>query len=180
MKKTLVILGIFLLLMIPTAALAETEAATPAPAAVTATPAPSARPRTTLTPEQKALREEISASRQQLKTLQTQANTLSQENKSLGLQVKAGLQAVKAGTKTPTSPERIAELVQTLKQLRESMQTTEGQVRQNMQAARASTFAKDFAAAKTLIDQAISVLESRIALKQQVNDALKELLPLLG
>lgn len=179
MKKTLVLIGALLLLMIPTVALAETEA-TPTPAPATSTPAPSAQPRTTLTPEQKALREELAASRQTLKTLQTQANTLSQENKTLGQQVKTGLQAVKAGTKTPTSPERIAELLQTLKQLRASIQATEGQVKQNVQAARTSIAAKDFAAAKTSIDQAISVLESRIALKQQVNTALKELVALLG
>ena len=179
MKKTLVVIGALLLLMIPTVALAETEA-TPTPAPATSTPAPSAQPRTTLTPEQKALRDEIAASRQTLKTLQTQANTLSQENKTLGQQVKTGLQAVKAGTKTPTSPERIAELLQTLKQLRASIQATEGQVKQNVQAARTSIAAKDFAAAKTSIDQAISVLESRIALKQQVNTALKELVATLG
>ena len=179
MKKTLVVIGALLLLMIPTVALAETEA-TPTPAPATSTPAPSAQPRTTLTPEQKALRDEIAASRQTLKTLQTQANTLSQENKTLGQQVKTGLQAVKAGTKTPTSPERIAELLQTLKQLRASIQATDGQVKQNVQAARTSIAAKDFAAAKTSIDQAISVLESRIALKQQVNTALKELVALLG
>jgi len=179
MKKTLALIGALLLLMIPTVALAETEA-TPTPAPATSTPAPSAQPRTTLTPEQKALRDEIAASRQTLKTLQTQANALSQENKTLGQQVKTGLQAVKAGTKTPTSPERIAELLQTLKQLRASIQATDGQVKQNVQAARTSVAAKDFAAAKTSIDQAISVLESRIVLKQQVNTALKELVALLG
>jgi len=180
MKKTLVLLGALLLLLIPTVALAEAETATPTPAPATSTPAPSARPRTTLTPEEKALREEVSASRQTLKTLQTQANALTQENKALGLQVKTGLLAVKAGTKTPTSPERIAELTQTLKQLKDSIQATEGQVRQNMLAARTSILAKDFAAAKTSLDQAISVLESRITLKQQVNTALKELVTLLG
>ena len=176
MKKLLVLIGTFLLLLIPTVALAEGETPTPA----TSTPAPSARPRTTLTPEEKALREEIAADRQTLKTLQTQANALTQENKTLGGQVRTGLQAVKAGTKTPASPERISELLQTLKQLRESIETTQGQVRVNVQAARTSIAARDFAAAKTSLDQAISVLESRIALKQQVNAALKELAGLLG
>jgi len=179
MKKTLVLLGALLLLTIPTVALAETEA-TPTPAPATSTPAPSAQPRATLTPEEKALREDIATSRQTLKTLQTQANALTQENKTLGQQVKTGLQAVKAGTKTPTSPERIAELLQTLKELRASIQATDGQVKQSMQAARTSITARDFAAAKTSIDQAISVLESRIAMKQQVNTALKELVTLLG
>jgi uncharacterized phage infection (PIP) family protein YhgE len=177
MKKTLLTLGLLLMLVLPTAALAEGEAATPTPAA---TPAPSARPRATLTPEEKALREEIATSRQTLKTLRTQAETLSQENKTLGQQVKTGLQAVKAGTKTPTSPERIAELLPTLKQLRDSIKATEGQVREDMQAARASIAAKDFTAAKASIDEAITVLESRIALKQQVNATLKELVGLLG
>lgn len=180
MKKTLILLGALLLLLIPTVALAEGETATPTPTPATSTPAPSTSPRTTLTPEEKALREEAAASRQTLKTLQTQANALSQENKTLGGQVRVGLQAVKAGTKTPTSPERIAELVQMLKQLRESIKATDGQVRVNVQAARASITAKDFTAAKTSLDQAISVLESRIALKQQVNTALKELVSLLG
>lgn len=180
MKKTLVILGALLLLMIPTVALAEAEDTTPIPAPVTSTPAPTARPRTTLTPEEKALREEIAADRQTLKSLRTQASTLSQENKTLGQQVKTGLQAVKAGTKTPTSPERIEVLLQTLKGLKESIQATEGQVKENTQAARTSIAAKDFAAAKTSVDQAIAVLESRIALKQQVNTALKELVTLLG
>jgi hypothetical protein len=180
MKKTLVLLGALLLFMIPTVALAEAETTpTPAPAA-TATSAPQARPRTTLTPEEKTLREELAASRQNLKTLQTQANTLSQENKTLRQQVKTGLQAVKAGTKTPTSPERIEELLQTLKGLKETKQTTEGQVKENMQTARASIAAKDFAAAKTSIDKAITILESRIAIKQQINTALKEQVMLLG
>jgi len=180
MKKTLVLIGALLLLLIPTIAFAEGETATPTPAPATSTPAPSAQPRTTLTPEQKALRDAFTVSRQTLKTLQTQANTLSQENKTLGQQVRTGLQAVKAGTKTPTSPERIAELLQTLKQLRESIKATDGQVREHVQAARTSVAAKDFAAAKASIDEAISVLESRIALKQQVNTALKELVSLLG
>jgi hypothetical protein len=179
MKKALALIGALLLLLIPTVAFAETEA-TPTPASATSTPAPSARPRTTLTPEQKALREEFASARQTLKTLQTQANALSQENKTLGAQVRTGLQAVKAGTKTPASPERIAELLKTLKQLRESIKATDGQVRASMQAARTSIAAKDFAAAKTSVDQAISVMESRIALKQQVNTALKELVALLG
>jgi phage shock protein A len=90
------------------------------------------------------------------------------------------LQAVKAGTKTITSPDRVKELLQTLKQLRDSIKATEGQVRQSMQSARTSALAKDFAAAKTSVEQAISVVESRIALKQQVNTALKELVTLLG
>ena len=180
MKKTLVLIGALLLLLIPAIALAEGETATPTPAPATSTPAPSASPRTTLSPEEKALREEIAADRQTLRTLQSQANALSQENKTLGGQVRTGLQAVKAGTKTPTSPERIAELLQTLKQLRESISATEGQVRSNVQAARTSIAAKDFAAAKTSLDQAVSVLESRIALKQQVNTALQELVGLLG
>jgi len=179
MKKTLVLLGALLLLMIPTVALAEAET-TPTPVPATATPAPQARPRTTLTPEEKTLREELAASRQNLKTLQTQANTLSQENKTLRQQVKTGLQAVKAGTKTPTSPERIEELLQTLKGLKETKQMSEGQVKENMQAARTSIAAKDFAAAKTSIDKAITILESRIAIKQQINTALKELVTLLG
>ena len=177
MKKTLLLLGTLLMLMVPTIALAEGEQATPT---ATATPAPSAKPRATLTPEEKALRDEMAASRQTLRTLQTQANALTQENKTLGLQVKTGLQAVKAGTKTPSSPERIAELIASLKQIRESIKATDGQVKQQMQAAHASIVAKDFAAAKTSIDGAITVLESRIALKQQVNTALKELAGLLG
>jgi flagellar hook-associated protein FlgK len=161
-------------------ALAEAEEATSTPTTATSTPAPSTPPRTTLTPEEKALRGEIAAGRQTLKTLHTQANTLSQENKTLNQQVRTGLKAVKAGTKTPTSTERIAELVQTLDQLRESINATDGQVKQNMQDAHTSIAAKDFAAAKTSVDQAISVLESRIALKQKVNTALKELVTLLG
>ena len=180
MKKTLVLIGALLLLLIPTVALAAGETDAPTPTPVTATPAPSARPKTTLTPEQKTLREEIKTDRQTLKTLHTQANTLTQENKTLSQQVKTGLQAVKAGTKTPTSPERIAELQQTLKQLRDLIQGSNGQVKQNMQSVRASITAKDFAAAKTSLDQAISVLEARIALKQQVNTALTELIGLLG
>ena len=180
MKKTLVLFGALLLLLIPTVALAEAEDATPTPATATSTPAPSARPKTTLTPEEKALREEIAARRQTLKTLHTQANALTRENKTLGQQVRTGLQAVKAGTKTPTSPERIAELQQTLEQLRESIKATEGQVRENVQAAHTSIAAKDFATAKTSLNQAISVLESRITLKQQVNTTLKELISLLG
>ena len=180
MKKTLVLVGALMLLLIPTVALAETGDATPTPVPATTTPAPSARPRTTLTPEQKALREEIAADRQTLKTLQTQANALSQENKTLGVQVKTALQAVKAGTKTPTSPERIEQLLQTLKQQRDSIKATDGQVRSNMLAARSSIAVKDFAAAKTSLDKAISVLESRIAIKQQVNATLKELVSLLG
>ena len=95
MKKALALFGALLLLLIPTVAFAETEA-TPTPVPATSTPAPSAQPRTTLTPEQKALREELAAARQTLKTLQTQANALSQENKTLGAQVRTGLQAVKA------------------------------------------------------------------------------------
>ncbi|MDP3448226.1 MAG: hypothetical protein Q8S22_09240 [Eubacteriales bacterium] len=180
MKKTLVFLGALLLLMIPTVALAETEGTTPTPAPATTTLAPTVRPRTMLTPEEQALRAEIAEGRQTLKTLQAQATALSQENKALGQQVKAGLQAVKTGTNTPALPERIAELLETLKQLRASMEATSGQVRQSMQASRASIAAKDFAAAKTSVNQAISVLESRIALKQQVNTALKELVALLG
>lgn len=180
MKKTMVLLGALLLLMIPTVALAEAETTIPTPAPTTSTPAPKARPRTTLTPEEKTLREEVAASRQTLKTLQTQANTLTQENKTLSQQVKTGLQAVKAGTKTPTSPERIEELLQTLKGLKESIQATDGQVKENMQAERTSIATKDFAAAKTSVDKAIAILESRIALKQQVNTALKELVTLLG
>lgn len=179
MKKALALFGALLLLLIPTVAFAESEA-TPTPVPATSTPAPSARPRATLTPEQKALREELAAARQTLKNLQTQANALSQENKTLGAQVRAGLQAVKAGTKTPTSPERIAELLKTLKQLRESIKATDGQVRTSMQAARASIAAKDFAAAKTSVEQAISLMETRVSLKQQVNTALKELVSLLG
>lgn len=179
MKKTLLLLGLLLMLMVPTIALAEGEEATATPTA-TATPAPTAKPRATLTPEEKALRDEMTASRQTLRTLQTQANALTQENKTLGAQVKAGLQAVKAGTKTPSSPERIEELLATLKQLRESIKATDGQVKEKMQAARTSIAARDFAAAKASIDGAITVLESRIALKQQVNTALKELVGLLG
>ena len=169
-----------MLLLIPTAALAEAADATPTPAPATATPAPSTRPRATLSPEEKTLREEIAAERQTLKTLQTQANALSQENKTLGVQVKTALQAVKAGTKTPSSPERIAQLLQTLKEQRDSIKATDGQVRSNTLAARSSIVARDFAAAKTSLDQAISVLQSRIAIKQQVNATLKELLSLLG
>ena len=180
MKKTLFLLGALMLLLIPTVALAEEGDATPTPTPATATPAPSARPKATLSPEQKALREEIAADRQTLKTLQAQANALSQENKTLGVQAKTALLAVKAGTKTPTSPERIAQLLQTLKQQRESIKATDGQVRANTQAAHTSITARDFSAAKTSLDQAISVLESRIALKQQVNATLKELAILLG
>ncbi len=187
MKKTLVLISAMLLLLIPTVAFAEAEDVTPTPAPATATPTPAAatpvpstRPKTTLTPEQKALREEIVTDRQSLKTLQTQANTLAQENKNLGQQVRTSLQAVKAGTKPPTSPERIAELLQTLKDLRDSIKATDGQVRENVQSARTSITAKDFAAAKTSLDQAITVLESRIALKQQVNTTLRELVSLLG
>ena len=180
MKKTLFLIGALMLLLIPTAALAETTDATPTPTPATATPAPSAQPKTTLSPEEKALRDEIAADRQTLKTLQTQANALSQENKTLGVQAKTALLAVKAGTKTPTSPERIAQLLQTLKQLKDSIKATDGQVRSNMLASRSSILAKDFAAAKTSLDQAISVLEARIAIKQQVNATLKELVSLLG
>ena len=72
------------------------------------------------------------------------------------------------------------ELLQTLKQLRESIKATQGQVRQLMLSARASLAAKDFTAAKTAVEQSTTVLESRIALKQQVNTALKELVTLLG
>ena len=180
MKKTLLWIGALILLLIPTVALAEAGDATPTPVPATATPAPSARPRATMSPEEKALREEIAADRQTLKTLQTQANALSQENKTLGAQVKTALQAVKAGTKTPTSPERIVQLLQTLKQQRDSIKATDGQVRSSMLAARSSIAARDFAAAKTSLDQAISVLEARIAIKQQVNATLKELLALLG
>ena len=176
MKKTLALLGLLLMLMLPTVALAEGEAATPTPA----TPTTSARTKPALTPEEKALREGIAASRQTLKTLRTQANTLTQENKALGLQVKTGLKAVKDGTKTPTSPERIAELIPQLKAIRDSIKATEGQVREHMQSARASIAAKDFTAAKASIDEAIKVEESRIALKQQVNATLKELVGLLG
>jgi len=179
MKKTLLLLGILLMLMVPTVALAEGEQSTATPTAQ-ATPAPTAKPRTTLTPEEKTLRAEMVTSRQALRTLQTQANALTQENKTLGAQVRAGLQTVKDGTKTPSSPERIEELLASLKQLRESLKATDGQVKEKMQAARTSIAAKDFAAAKTSIDGAITVLESRIALKQQVNTALKELAGLLG
>jgi len=180
MKKTLFLIGALMLLLIPTAALAEAADATPTPVPATATPAPSAQPKATLSPEEKALRDEIAADRQTLKTLQTQANALSQENKTLGVQAKTALLAVKAGTKTPTSPERIAQLLQILKQQKDSIKATDGQVRSNMLASRSSILAKDFAAAKTSLDQAISVLEARIAIKQQVNATLKELVSLLG
>ena len=78
------------------------------------------------------------------------------------------------------SSDLIEELLQTLKQLRESIKATQGQVRQLMLSARASLAAKDFTAAKTAVEQSTTVLESRIALKQQVNTALKELVTLLG
>ncbi len=135
---------------------------------------------------QKATQQEFKAaldtSRKLLKETQAKVKSVSEENKTLSKQVQTTLNAIKDGSKTVSSEtlEKVKELTDKVKQLRTTNEETKGQIKEIMVGARASQSDKDFAAAKAAVNNAVSIMEARLGIKQQLNSVLKELVALLG
>ena len=178
MKRILAYLCGILLLALPATALAETAQPTPTPAPVTAT---AAQPKPTLSPEEKALRASLTAAKRQVTLLEKQIGLQAKANTALGKQITRALKQVKAGTKTISAEAdaRIRELGATLKTLRDTEQSTNGQAKQYLSDMRASVAKKDFTAANTAVNKAITVLQGRLKTQQDINAALKEQASLL-
>jgi hypothetical protein len=180
MKRILAYLCGILLLALPATALAETAQPTPTPAPVSATASPE-QPKPTLSPEEKALRASLTAAKRQVTLLEKQIGLQAKANSALSKQISRALKQVKAGTKTISAEAeaRIRELGTTIKTLRDAEKSTNGQAKQYLSDARASVAKKDFTAANTAVNQAITVLQGRLKTQQDINTALKEQASLL-
>ncbi len=180
MKRLLAYLCGILLLTLPATALAETEQPTPTPASVSATTSPeTAKP--TLSPADKALRAALAAAKRQVTQLERQISLQARANTTLGKQIARALKQVKAGTKTISAEAdaRIRELGTTIKTLRDAEKSTNGQAKQYLSDSRASAAKGDYTAATASVNQAITVLQTRLKTQQDINAALKEQASLL-
>ena len=178
MKRILAYLCGILLLTAPVTALAETAQPTPTPAPVSAT---AAQPKPTLSPEEKALRASLTAAKRQVTLLEKQIGLQAKTNTALSKQIARALKQVKAGTKTISAEAdaRIRELGTTIKTLRDAEKSTNGQAKQYLSDSRASAAKGDYTAATASVNQAITVLQTRLKTQQDINAALKEQASLL-
>ena len=178
MKRLLAYLCGVMLLALPATALAETAQPTPTPAPVTAT---AAQPKPTLSPADKALRAALAAAKRQVTQLEKQISLQARANTTLGKQIARALKQVKAGTKTISAEAdaRIRELGTTIKTLRDTEKSTNGQAKQYLSDSRASAAKGDYTAATASVNQAITVLQGRLKTQQDINAALNEQASLL-